>query len=141
MAFKTKVSKARFVVTGYSPEQMMQMGGRLLDEGIKPRIRQGHTVYDSPAEPLSESYARRKKRLGKQAVRDWTLTGRTLRSLKVLTASPNRSVLGFTDEETNKRAFINNRRDRQFGVSPSDKSKLGLIIQDLESPVKAQQVA
>jgi len=138
MPFETKIRKARFVVAGYSAEQMVQMGNGLIEEAIRPRIRSGHTVQDAPAPALSAKYAKRKIRAGKQPIRDWTLTGRTLRSMKVLTAGPNRAVIGLTDAETNRRAFFNNRRSQQFGVSPNDRGKLPRIVARLDSPIKAQ---
>ena len=98
-------------------------------------------MYDQPAPPLSLGYGRRKQRLGLQNKRDWTLTGRTLRSMKVLSAGPNQARIGFTDATANFRASINNRRARQFGVSPSDKAKLIQITLATGRPVVAKQVA
>ncbi len=65
---------------------------------------------------------------GLRPVRDWTWSGHTLRCLKVLTANENRAAIGFLDEalpgrsQTASRiAFYNNRRERQWGVSPHDR--------------------
>ena len=51
-----------------------------------------------------------------------------MRCLKVLTANENRAVVGFLDEALPGRsqtasqiAFYNNRRERQWGVSPHDR--------------------
>ncbi len=139
--FKTTIRKARFVEQGFSAQQMQSIGQQFIDTAERPRIRAGLTVYDQPAPPLSIGYAKRKTRRGLQPIRDWSLTGRTLRSMKVLTAGPNQARIGFTDAEANKRAAINNRRARQFGVSPADHTKLIQITLNTGKPVIAKQVA
>ncbi len=138
MAFQIKITRARFHVSGYSPQQMVAIGQALISRGIVPRVRAGGTVADSPAPALRPGYARFKERRGVPAIRNWTLTGRTLRSLKVLRASANRAVIGFTDALTNLRAVLNNRRARQFGVSPADRNVVAQEIQAQDSPVSAK---
>lgn len=121
MAFKTTIRKARFEYIGFSGEQMAQAANGLITRGIIPRIQSAKTVDDSPAPPLTPRYAKQKAKKAPPAVRNWTYTGRTLRSMKVLSAAPNRAEIRFSDAETNKRAAINNVRSRQFGVSGSDR--------------------
>jgi hypothetical protein len=89
---------------------------------------------------LVAKYATRKAKKGLNPVRDWTYTGRTLRSLKTVSAALNRAVIWFTDTETRKRAFFNNRRAVQFGVSPRDQKVLAEEFKSLPSPVRAVQV-
>lgn len=139
MAFETKFRKVRFVGNGYTPAQMTQVGNGLIVRGIVPRIQAGRTVDDSQAPPLRPAYAKAKARLHPPAVRNWTFTGRTLRSLKVLTAAENRAEIRFTDAETNKRAFINNRRSRQFGVSNADRTILSDEFGKLPPHTRAEQ--
>ena len=43
-----------------------------------------------------------------------------MRSLKVLVAQPRTCWIGFAEPRADFRAFMNNRRWRQFAVSPSD---------------------
>jgi hypothetical protein len=138
--FQTTIRRARFVSFGYTGEQMARATDGLIQRGIIPRVRAGLTVYDSPAPPLTVRYAQRKARKGLQAIRDWWLTGRTLRSLKTTSASANRAVIWFTDAETRKRAYFNNRRSVQFGVSTRDREVLGQEFAKLPSPVRAVQV-
>lgn len=140
MAFETRIRRVRFVTSGYSGEQMAAAGRGLITRGIVPRIQAGLTVGDAAAPPLSVGYAKTKARRAPPAVRNWTFSGRTLRSLKVLTAAPNKAVLGFTDAETNKRAAINNRRSRQFGVSGGDQRVLSEEFGKLPAPVRATQI-
>jgi hypothetical protein len=139
--FETKIRKARFQYAGYSPQQMTQIGSDLIQQGLIPRILHGGDVYDQPAPPLSEKYRRRKLLAGKSPIRDWSLSGRTLRSLKVLVAGPNKAILGFTDAVSNLRAVINNRRHRQFGVSPANQTLLLRLFQRLPNAVQAKKVA
>jgi len=124
-------SRARFKNAPFSAEQMQSLGNALRDS-VRDRIRRATDVYDAPAPPLkphrnnpNSSYAAIKvRRFGGQPIRDWWRTGRTLRSLHVLTVSINRVVVGFTDSVSNFRAFINNRRHRQFGMSPQDRNNV-----------------
>ena len=138
--FFTKITQARFISFGWTGEQMTQAGNGLIQNALIPRVRRGLTVYDAPAPPLKPKYARQKLRRGLEPIRNWMFTGRTLRSMKVLTAKTNQAVIGFTDPVTNLRAFINNRRARQFGVSPSDERVLEGEFGKLPPPVRAAQV-
>ncbi len=137
MAFETKIRRVRFATPGYTGAQMAGVGAGLVSRGIVPRIQAGRTVADSDAPPLAAGYAKVKARRAPPAVRNWTFSGRTLRSMKVLSAAPNRAVIGFTDAETNKRAAINNRRARQFGVSTADQRVLSAEFGKLPAPVRA----
>lgn len=123
--FETAVKKKRFHVGGFSPAAMQEVSDGLLLDGIKPRLAKALDAYDSPAPPLKPSTAKGKARRGRPALRDWWKTGRTIRSMKTLEVAANRAVLGFTDSVTSLRAFFNNRRWRQFGVSPNDQVVLG----------------
>lgn len=102
--------------------------GESLNTSIRDRITAGFTVDDSAAPPLKPGYAKFKARRGGSNIRDWRLTGRTMRSMRVLKANERRAEIGFTDSETNKRAAINNRRSRQFGVSPKDREMIARVI-------------
>jgi hypothetical protein len=134
--FETRYIRQRFVTTGWSGEEMAQAGSGLVKRGILPRLALGLTTSDAPAPPLAPKYLKRKVRRGRKGIRDWNLTGRTTRSLKVLTAQTNQAVIGFTDAETNRRAFINNFKIRQFGVSPSDRVVVQEELGRLPSPIK-----
>jgi len=100
---------------------MQQIGEGLLTRGMIPRIRRGQTIYDTPAPPLNPGYAKLKVKKGKQPIRDWELSGRLLRSTKVVSSDINIAKLSQTDRVTQARAFYNNRRARQFGVSGGDR--------------------
>lgn len=115
---------------------MAQAGTGLVKRGILPRLEAAKTISDSAAPPLKPKYLKAKLRRGKKGVRDWDLSGRLRRSMKVLVAKANSATIGFTDAETNKRAYINNRLVRQFGVSPSDRVVASEEFAKLPSPIK-----
>ncbi len=122
--FKTQITRARFVVSPFTAEQMVEIG-QLCVDSIKARLARAENVYDQPAAPLKErrpgrGYKSYKSRKAPPAVRNWKLTGRTLRAMRVLRAKENRAVIGFSDPVAAMRAAINNRRERQFGVSPAN---------------------
>jgi hypothetical protein len=122
--FKTKVSKARFVVSPFTAQQMVELGQVAVDS-IKARLERAENIYDQPAKPLSEGkrgtgYRRYKSRKAPPAIRSWKLTGRTLRGMNVLRANENRAVIGFSDPVAAMRAAINQKRERQFGLSPAN---------------------
>ena len=126
MAFQTKITRARFVVGPFSSEAMATIGQVVVDDAILPRIRRAVNVEDAPARALKpgrpgrRGYPDYKRARGLQPVRDWTWTGHTLRALKVKSANENRVVIGFIDPRSDAIAHANNRRERMFGLSPSD---------------------
>jgi len=118
--FKTKITRARFRATAWPAERMQKIAQDLTDS-IHERILRAENTEDFPAGPLTEKYGEAKKKYYKRnPIRDWFRTGRTMRSMKVLSAAPNKATIGFTDSTSNERAVRNNRRERQFGVSPRD---------------------
>ncbi len=139
--YQPRVIKSRFVQTGgFNPAQMNDIAGGLIKKGIKPRITSGLTVDDTPAAPLKPSYRKWKEQHAPPAIRNWIKSGRTMRSMVVLTIQQNKAVIGFADRLTNFRAFINNRRSRQFGVSPKDEQVLLAEVIDAGTVVKATQL-
>ena len=61
-------------------------------------------------------------------IRDWVWTGRTMRSLKVKSANENTATVGFVDPNADRIAHVNNLRERQFGISPKDRSALNAAV-------------
>jgi hypothetical protein len=154
MAFQTKISKARFVLGPFSAEQMQRIGQAGLDS-IAARIHRGENCDDSAAKPLkpgrvtsrgnqAPGYPDYKMRRGLQPIRDWMWTGRTMRSLKVKRADENRATIGFIDLRSDTIAHINNRREKQFGVSPKDRAAVNAaVLAELrrQCPVRFANVA
>ena len=150
--FQTVVRRARFV---YSPFTAFEMQGfaQILADTIRQRIQSGQNIYDQAAAPLKpgkpgrRGYPDYKVARGGQPIRDWTWTGHTLRCLKVLTANENRAVIGFLDEARPGRkqtasqiAFYNNRRERQWGVSPHDRERLVSLMLKYRPIVTVQEM-
>lgn len=149
--FDVKITRQRFAVPGYSPDQMVVIGTKVA-ESIKARIHSGMTVDDTATPPLKRryryvrvkispgvygrelrevsSYARMKERRHPPAIRNLSFTGLTLSALQVLRASANRAVIGFVGPIANMRAAINNRRSKVFGVSPRNANALALARQE-----------
>ena len=150
--FQTVIRRARFVYSPYTADEM-QGFAQVLADAIRARIQSGQNIYDQPAAPLKPAkpgrrgYPDYKSARGHQPIRDWTWTGHTLRCLKVLTANENRAVIGFLDEAMPGRkqtasqiAFYNNRRERQWGVSPRDREALMKVMLGYKPLVTLQEM-
>lgn len=127
MPFQTKITRARWVLGPFTSEDMAEIGQKLADD-MGYRIKSGINVNDQQAKPLKPGYVKQKQKHGMLAIRDWMYTGRTMRSLKVKSASENRCVIGFVDPNADKLAHFNNRREKQFGVSPNDRLGLRAMV-------------
>jgi hypothetical protein len=141
--YVTVVRKARFVYSGFTALQM-QGFAQVLADSIKGRIQSAVNIYDLPASPLKpgqpgrQGYPDYKSRRGIEPTRNWTWTGHTLKSLKVLDVSENRATIGFLQTAFPGRpatasqvAFYNNRREPQWGVSPRDRAA---VVAAIEKP-------
>jgi len=133
MPFQAKITRARFVLGPFTSEDMLEIGNVVI-ESIKDRLAKGLNINDAPAKPLKpgrnghRGYPEDKIRHGLAPFRDWYWSGRTLRSLKVKSASENRCVIGFIDSHSDAVAHINNIRERAFGISPRDRNAMISII-------------
>jgi hypothetical protein len=151
MAFQAKISRARFTVTDFSPREMVSLA-ESLRSAIFMRLDQALDVYDAPAKPLAERYAKYKQRRTGSGVRDLKLTGETRRAIKVLSAGPNRAVLGPMKGYKNawrlkagksaltysQLLFLKNRQSPQWGVSPNDERALAAAINRIPSRVQSK---
>ena len=125
--FNPVIRRARAVAGDVTP-QTMHVIATDLRNSVRSRIQRGQDVRDLPAPPLNPKYAARKEKRGKKGIRDWDKTGRTLRSMQVLSAGPNKAEIGFDDSAPRGPkqsppsvvAAANNKRSQQFGTSPKD---------------------
>jgi hypothetical protein len=123
----------------------MAVIGEAARQSMYDRIRLAVDVNDRPALPLKAranggGYPRYKvTKYGGKPIRDWWRTGQTLRAMKVIQSSVNRVVIGFTTPVANLRAFLNNRRWRQFGLSPRDLQAVSKAVREVRQ--QKQQVA
>ena len=145
MPFQAKITPARFVLGPFTSEDMLTIGNVVV-ESIKDRIHKGLNINDQPAKPLKpgrngkKGYPDYKAARGLQPFRDWFWTGRTLRSLKVKSASENRCVIGFVDPNADRIAHVNNIRERAFGVSPKDRQAMVAVIKAVLRKARVIQV-
>ena len=138
-SFATKVTHARFVVGPFSSDQMSTLAG-ILRDSMRGRIQNGLNVNDQPAKPLKPGYASAKARKGGKPVRDWMMSGQTLRCMAVLSANENRAVIGFNNPIAARIAHFNNLRERAFGVSPMDRQMLVAAVNATVRQVKVVTV-
>lgn len=154
--FQTKIKKVRFVHTPFTGQQMAEFGQGLLDH-IWDRISAGQNTDEAAAKPLADGYAKWKQRKFGNQIRNLQASGRLRRATKVLEANQNKAVIGATPglHTTGKLMgnmrfrsaitfsgvlTVNNRRERQWGVSNSDRAyAVGLIMG--RKPIRAERVA
>ena len=121
--FQPKITRARFVVSGVKTPVMLAFG-EAFNRHMQTRIKDGLTIYDTSAKPLSASYLKHpagKHKYGNASnIRDLVRTGRMMRSMKVIQVNENRAVIYFTDAEMVQRMAYNQRRSPQWGISPRD---------------------
>ena len=102
--FETRVTYSKLSFSPIATEDMAAIGSIVLDQ-IKARIQAAVDWDDNPARPLKEIYAREKVKGRRVAltggqlfrgkpIRDWTLRGRTMQSLKVKSVSQDRVTIG-----------------------------------------------
>ena len=117
----------------FTAEDMQTIGGVLVDS-ISARIRKAINVNDAAAKALKpgrngrRGYPDYKAARGLMPIRDWVWTGRTMRSLKVKSASENAATIGFVDPNADRIAHVNNLRERQFGISPKDRVAVNAAV-------------
>jgi hypothetical protein len=143
--FTTRIRHVRLSFSPFSAETMSHIGTVWLDAKLS-RIRRAVDSTDSPAKPLSKSYARRKRagiatqfrRAGSDLsilmkgrgseVRDWRLTGRTLAAAKVKTASEDKVTIGFITAAANQIVTWQRRIADMWSNSPSDEAAARVAI-------------
>lgn len=121
--WEPKVTHARFVVGAFSSDQMLTLGN-ILAGSMRDRISRGLNVYDLPAKALNAAYAKGKAAKGRNPVRDWTMSGNTLRALQCIAANENRALISFNNPIAGRIAHWNNIKERAFGVSPRDEATI-----------------
>ncbi len=150
--YKTKIRRARFVVSPFTGAQMAQVGQEAINS-VFARWDRSLDVADQSAPPLStvsKGYRTAKLRRTGSSVRDLKFTGRLRRSIKVISATENRVTLGPVDGIHSRRKkganlsfsdvlTINQRRWRMWGLSPSDKELVVRFFRG-ERPVRAEMV-
>lgn len=126
-AFATKISHVRVVVGPFSSDTMATLAG-ILRDSMRGRIAQGLNANDQPAKELAPGYLKRKVAKGKKPIRDWTMSGNTMKAMAVISANENRAVIAFNNPIAGRIAHFNNLREKAFGVSPHDRETLHAAV-------------
>lgn len=135
LKFQPVIRRARVGTPGFSADAMLRFAN-VLNNSIGTRMDRALDVYDSSAPALSPRYKRSKERRLGVGIRDLRWTGRTRRGMRVLSAQQNKAVLGFSDPVAQDRMRINNRRSRQYGVSPINRQDLErVVLESLDRPL------
>lgn len=127
-----KITRARFVVSPFSSQQMVDLGGVFLGS-MFARWDRAENVYDLPAKPLGKGYAIQKSKLRRGNRRNLKSTGEMRAGIGVLEANENRVVIGAFDPVIDQRIAFNNARDRQFGASPRDMTAVADEVRDMKA--------
>lgn len=136
MKFTGKVIRhARFVFSPFTSEQMSGIAEFVMS-AVKVRTIAGRNCEDNNSKALKPGhnghpgYPERKRKAGLAPIRNWVSPLRyprtrikTLRAMKVVFANENRAIIGFVDPAADRIAHLNNWRDKQFGLSPNDRSE------------------
>jgi hypothetical protein len=124
---------ARFVYRPLSAENMTAIGNGAIS-GVRARIAKALNVQDSPAKPLSTNgkgrkrYFYVKKAKGLNPARDLVFSGRTMASIKVISATANQVRIGFDNPQAARIAAINQNREAVFWFSPSNQEQIRELI-------------
>lgn len=148
--YQPKITRARFVVSPYTPQQMVGIGQSLIGFNFS-RWDRGVDANDAPVNPLAAKYARKKSINGRRAVRDLNLTGRLRDSIRVLNSSENQVTVGPVDGIHSSSAkygvltnadvlSINQGRSRMWAVSPNGRAAVLRELLGVHKPVIAQKV-
>lgn len=133
--FQPVMKRARVGTPGFSADTMLRFAGEL-NSSIAQRMDRAQDIYDNAALALTPDYAKSKMKKVGSAIRDLRLTGRTRRGMRPLSAAQNVAIIGFSDPVAMNRIQINNRRVRQYGVSPVNRQHLyNVVHQSLQRPV------
>jgi hypothetical protein len=165
VVFKTKISKARFTYSPYTPQEMVTFGDKIVELNFK-RWDAGVDANDGSAPPLGKGY-REFKTKGKyhgRGIRDLKLSNRLRRAIKTLRVNQNRGVVGCLEglhttakivirgEKGDKRhtrvavtfndvLAINQYRSRMFALSPRDRVKWLEFVRNTRSITGVEKVA
>lgn len=124
-----------FPDVSFSETQMRALAANA-EAQMRARMLRGVNVFDAPAKPLSERYAKQKQRRGRAPIRDWTFTGETMRNMKVLETSSKAAEVGFDWRAAVsgskgrpgpfQKALFQQNREPLFGLSLQDERAVGV---------------
>ena len=133
-SFETRFTYSKMSISPIAVEDLGAIGGIVLDS-MKARIKAAVDWNDNAARPLKPIYAQEKVKGRRVAltggqlfrgkpIRDWTLRGRTMQSLKVKSVSQDRVTIGPVSLEAAKIIAGRNPLDHMWAMSPKDMAVL-----------------
>jgi hypothetical protein len=125
--FQAEIKRARVTVSGMTTADMWEIGDKF-NTKMKQRILAAKTIDDVDARPLSEKYKIRKIKKTPFPYRNLYYSGDMLRAMRVVSVDQNTARIFFSYGPMAQRMAYNQRRSRQWGVSPSDAQYLSEIV-------------
>lgn len=120
---KTGVVDRAFRAPSFTADQMRAIGEYDI-EIMKGRVGELRDVYDEPAPPLTQKYARRKASKGLPPERNLSYTGIMLKGLDILESDETHVKVGLKGSPQFRKALFNQNIDPWFGLSGHDEEKL-----------------
>jgi hypothetical protein len=121
--FTVRITHKRLTLSPFTSEQMTMIGESLLSS-VKTRLSLGLNTQDTAAPPLSTKYANRKMRMNRTPIRNLSWSGALMKSLRVKSASETGVTIGPINPLASLKLTVNNRRAKQWGISPKDQEKI-----------------
>lgn len=122
----------RIGAIGFAQVQMQNIAQAVAD-AERERVAQGLDRFDQKMRPLAPDYAERKRRKGRQPIRDMRLTGNMLGSLQVTDASATGATVDFRGNTPLRKAYFRQRQDQFHGISASGFTRVNALIERLHT--------
>lgn len=133
-----QTSRPRVMIPSFAEPQMQQIVEFARQQEAQ-RIARAQNISDAPAKPLTTRiphqggapYAQQKRKLTGNAVRDLRLTGQMLAARVASVIDRLHSVIRFSDPRQAQKAFINEAREPQLGLSPANKQVVDGLVREM----------
>jgi hypothetical protein len=125
--FKAKITRARHTLSNLSSADMLEISNEFVLK-MKQRILAAQTIDDTDAKPLTEKYKKNKIRKTPFPYRNLYYSGDMLRAMRTLRVDQNKAEIFFSYGPMAQRMAYNQRKSRQWGVSPSDAKRLSQLV-------------
>lgn len=102
-----------------SKQEWLKIGAKAI-QTICERLAQGRGIDDRKMNKLSPGYAKKKRRIGQEAIRNLMFSGAMLGSLTVVESTDHSVRIGFTRRSELIKAEANQKRAPWYGISRKD---------------------
>lgn len=107
----------------FSAGQMREIGQYAI-EVMKERDARGVNIFDQPMKPLGAKYADRKRREGKNPIRNVRFSGNLLGSIDVIEANDSSVKVSVKGATPYRKGIFNQNIDPWFGLSEHDATRI-----------------